>query len=469
MQNNSRFPTVLPEYLPLPNNAVLSPSIGEDACPWLEEYIDFSRLWSPRSYDGYHVGCGLFVLSTIAARRIVCHFGKPRFPNLFIALTGRTSINAKSSAASIAKETLSEVGLGHLLLPDSCTPQSMIALMSSIPADFNELTVAEKQEWYAKIPFLGQKGWFHEEFGGLLSAMMRRDGIMADFKSILRRLDDGDEKIDYSTIARGYQRIANPYLSLLGLLPPSELQPYARRGASIWNDGFLARIMFFVAPTDYLRNGRFPREKRVMPSSLLDPLKEWHARLGTPKWAITQTGLSHEPFEPKEIRMSEEVFCALYEYDDAIREIMAKSSYLDLDGNYSRFAEKALRISMLFASLDNSGEVAMRHWGRAQQIVEELRKDTHVLYSQVSEFNPSDNMRAPKKTNEEKVLNVIDRHFRPTKREIEQYSDLRSVEATAALESLINSGLVVEQPDGKTSRFVRAEEEAPDMQEGPAV
>ena len=37
---------------------------------WLEEYVDLSRIWSPRAYDDFHEACGLWLLSTIAARRL---------------------------------------------------------------------------------------------------------------------------------------------------------------------------------------------------------------------------------------------------------------------------------------------------------------------------------------------------------------------------------------------------------------
>lgn len=453
----------LAECPPLPKEVELPASLGDDACSWLDEYINFSRLWSPRSYEGYHTGCGLFTLSTIAARRVMVNFGKPRYTNLSIVLTGRTSINAKSSVAGIAKDVISEVGLGGLLLPDTCTPQSMIEMMSTIPENFDQLTIAQKEEWQTKIAFLGQRGWYYEEFGGLMAAMMKKDGVMAEFKSILRRFDDCEEKIDYSTVGRGYRMIANPYLSMLGLLPPAELKPYARKGASLWHDGFLARIQFIVAPSDYMRDGRFPKGERVLPASLLDPLKIWHDRLGIPKWRLSGRGANYEPFNPKPIDISNEVEDALYAYDNALRHILLQSPYHDLDGNYSRIAEKALRIALLFASLNNEPQIQMNHWARAQQIVEDSRKDLHTLYSQLQDDNISETARPLIKTDEEKVLGAIDRKVAPTKREIMQLTDLDATQASAVLTPLINRGIIEEQPDGKTTRYVRIQ--APEMQE----
>ena len=59
------------EFIPLPKHIILPLSLGSDACPWLDEYIDFSRYWSPRSYDGYHEAIGLFVLSTVASKTCI--------------------------------------------------------------------------------------------------------------------------------------------------------------------------------------------------------------------------------------------------------------------------------------------------------------------------------------------------------------------------------------------------------------
>src|SRR5207248_11561637 len=58
-----------------------------------------SSKWSPRAYDGFHEAVGLWILSTIAARRVALAHGGRRYTPLFIALTARTSLYSKSTTA----------------------------------------------------------------------------------------------------------------------------------------------------------------------------------------------------------------------------------------------------------------------------------------------------------------------------------------------------------------------------------
>jgi hypothetical protein len=89
---------------PLPAYARLPEDIGRDACRWLKDYVRYSQTWSPRSFDGFHEACGLWLLSTIAARRVVVHYGRPRYTNLYFLLAGRTTMHAKSSATDVARQ-----------------------------------------------------------------------------------------------------------------------------------------------------------------------------------------------------------------------------------------------------------------------------------------------------------------------------------------------------------------------------
>lgn len=117
---------------PLPPSARLPPELGTDASPWLDEYIAFSRTWSPRSHDGFHEGSGLWLLSTIAARRVLVPYGRARYTNLYIVLAGRTTLHAKSSATEIARDTLHACHLDYLLAPDEATPQSLIRALAAV-------------------------------------------------------------------------------------------------------------------------------------------------------------------------------------------------------------------------------------------------------------------------------------------------------------------------------------------------
>jgi len=62
---------------------------------------------------------------------------------------------------------------------------------------------------------------------------------------------------------------------------------------------------------------------------------------------------------------------AYYAYDNALLDIAENNE--DLLGNYGRLAEKALRVAILFANLENDGVIKMKHWARTQGITERHR------------------------------------------------------------------------------------------------
>ena len=388
----------------LPSKAVLPDDLGADACPWLDIYIDFSRKWSPRSFDGFHEATGLWVLSTIAARRVLFHFGKPRYTNLYIMLGGRTTIHAKSSATDIGRQVLATCGLEFLLAPDESTPQSFIRYLSSedndLPKNFDLLDDGMKAKIRMRHAFKGQVGWYAEEFGSWIASMMRTDGIMADFRGLLRKLDDCPDDYKRITIGRGLETVEKPYLGLIANLTPADLKPLAKKGTQLWGDGFLARFAFITPPLDELLDGRFPDGERKIPQNILSPLIEWHKHLGIPKVSISEITnedkkstdmkiIQAEKIPAQVLQPSKDVVDAFYNYHDAISTITRDSQNTDLDGNYGRLAEKSFRMSALFASLGGKSSIDIHHWARAQEIAERFRLFTHRLYSQVNEGSPS--------------------------------------------------------------------------------
>ena len=118
-----------PECPPLPElpdeDAELIARLAAEGSPWLDAYIELSRHWAPRAYEGYHEACGLFALSTVASRRVRIAFGPDgTYTSLYQALAGRTSLWTKSTAVAIAIGYLRTVGLSALLAPDESTPHA---------------------------------------------------------------------------------------------------------------------------------------------------------------------------------------------------------------------------------------------------------------------------------------------------------------------------------------------------------
>lgn len=452
----------LADMAELPDYARADPTQGADACKWLDDYVAFSREWSPRAYDSLHEACALWVLSTISARRVRVHLGKPRHGNLMIALTARTSLFAKSTTAEIGMQVIRQAGLSWLLAADSATPQKFVAdLTTRLLNNYGELENDQQRIARLRVALAGQRGWFYDEFGQHIAAMMREGGFMSDFRGLLRRMDDTPERYEYGTIGRGSDVIERPYLALLANLTPDDLRPFARRGSGLWGDGFLARFALVTPPEGERRRERFPAGERIIPPELLTPLVKWHTRLGLPEVDViamrdkdgNPTG-SHKvevtPGQPETLELAPDVFEGFYLYNDALLDLLEHNTNHDLDGNYARMAEKALRVALLLASLTESPRVEFQHWARAQAIAEEWRAGLHRLYVQINEPPPSQ-----EEENEEKLLNILQRHGAMTANEAARFvRGLSSSKAASLLDGLVYAGeLKTEKTKRGTLRY----------------
>jgi hypothetical protein len=432
--------------------------------PWLDAYIAFSRRWSPRAYDGFHEACGLWVLSTVAARRVVAHLGGKRYTNLYLALTARSSLYGKSTTTRIALDVLRAAGLADLLAPDDATPQAFIhALSARLPENYASLNEMAQARVRAQLAWAGQRGWYYEEFGGKVAALMRENGFMSEFRGLLRRLDDCPPEYQYVTVGRGAVRVERPYLSLLASLTPADLRPYARRGAALWQDGFWARFAF-VGPWEgtEVKTQRYPSGEREIPPELTVPLIEWHRRLGQAEAEVEERpggghALTLHPAPESECCLTPEVEDAFYAYADALLVATEQSDCPDLDGSYIRFAEKALRVALLLGSLENSGLVEPKHWQRAYLAAEGWRTALHAVYDQVN----SAVMDEVRRDLEERLLTLVDRFGAVTAGDARPYvRGVSTKEVNAALMALTEAGVLVAQLTRQgTFRFVRHTEE----------
>lgn len=443
------MPSLIDGCLPLPASACL-PTEVDTHHQWLDAYINFSRRWSPRSFDGFHEAVGLWVLSTVAARRVTAHLGKDRFTNLSIALVSRTSIFAKSTNTEIGKDTLDAAGLRFLLAPDRSTPQSLVkGMVARLPEGFGELSTERQEFQKLKLAFAAQRGWYYEEFGEHLQSMMSaRDNPMSAFRGLLRQFDDCPSDYEVSTISRSAEYVERPYLAILGNMTPADMQPFARRGAALWNDGFFARFAFIAPPNAKNPNrARFPKGKRIVPIEIINPLQEWHTRLGLPQIEIDdeidvngkKTGkqmLTILPTAPIVYDVADQVQDAFYNYHDALTDLLTASGNQDLDGNYARFAEKAFRIALLLASVEDAAQVEMRHWARAQEITERWRTSLHCLIDQLNTSAPS-----KRASDEERIAKLVTKLKKATPAEVQRYfPDLGSSEIAALMQGMTLAG-----------------------------
>jgi hypothetical protein len=343
------------------------------------------------------------------------------------------------------------VGLSFLLLPEELTPQKMVQLMSDrLPEEFKKSSPTQKEKILQAYAFAGQRGWFYDEYGANLENMVKSSGPYGEFHGLLRKLNNTEEPYTKATLVRGIEEIPKPYLSLLGSLTPSDIANIAVRNSKFWGDGYLARMVLASPPAGLVKGGRFPEGMMEIDESLLQPIRDWHSRLGIPKMSeVDGRAVQDTSKSVSMIGFSAESWEAYYRYGDALKEIMQDINIADLDGSYTRFPEKALRIAALFASFGGFTVINLNHWAKAQAITERWRVDLHSLYKQVNSAKTV----SPKWTNSQRVLNVIQSRIYPTSREIQQSAGLSSQVVAEVLDMLTHTGKVISEKEGKTIRY----------------
>jgi hypothetical protein len=449
---------------PLPDVAQVDVELAAEASLWLDEYIEWSKQWAPRAFDDFHEACALFVLAITAARRVRIEFGHGVYPSLYLALTARTTLYTKSTAADLAIALLKQAGLEILLAHDDATPQALLRAMAAhLPESYEDLSWEERATLAQRLAFAAQRGWFYEEFGQHLTAMMQREGVMAAFRGLLRRFDDHPETYTSDTIGRGAERLIKPALTLLVTITPADLKPFAGPQSPLWRDGYFARFAFIAPPPRTRSDQPFPRQRLTYPIELLKPLQAWHQRLGVPvveiepildkkRQPIGRYRIKRSPLPEISYVLCEEVWEAFYRYDNALRQLASESTNQNLDGSYGRLAIKALRIAGLLASLhdDNrSRTIQLCHWYRGQQIAERWRASLHQLISQLDEdFAESRQAKV-----EGHILRTLKKHGALSKRDLQYRTGMAALELLKGLDALQDAGLIESFNTSQTTKF----------------
>jgi hypothetical protein len=402
----------------LPPDIKAQENLANQASPILDAMIEYSKYWATRSYEGYHEAVALWVLSTIAARRVYLPWRKGVWTNLYIVLVSDSTVNAKTEAASYGKHIIEQCGLGFLLAPDDISPEKWVSKMSgniySIPRNYSLMNEKEREWLRLKLTFSAQKGWVYDEFGDFLQEIIKSSSSSRKFYKLLKQLYDNKTTFIYETHARGEETASMPYLSLLGTTPPDSLKPIASDDSAVWTDGAFARMAWIVSPDKKPRLQSAPDGEAHVPETIRQALVAWHERLGIPTCEIidlTERAEQQEEADKyqgkKQDRKIKDGPSYLIEKGDlpqnpiywtnsGVRE--AQERYYgalatlahehDLSGafkaTYGRLPTMALSIAMLLASLENDGRMDMRHWARGQAITERWRANFHELVHQIS-------------------------------------------------------------------------------------
>ncbi len=454
----------LPGCPPLPTWAQCQASTAQ-ACDWLDAYVAHSQRWSPRGMRAAHQAVGLWVLSTVAARRIHARVGSREvIPALSIAMVARSTLYAKSTTAYIGHDLLTRAGLTHLLAADDTTPQALIRSMAGVvPAAYAKSSPDDREHLCQRLAFAAQRGAYLEEWGGMLSQMNRVESPMADFHDLLRTLDDGKSSHTKDTVTRGFEGLKMPYLAVLASATPHDLAPFMAEGSKWWHSGFWPRFAFIApGPDEEPSMAHSPRDGYTVPGSLIIPLADWHRRLGIPTVHMSEevdhrdkpTGGWHAevtPLPQREIAIRADVHDAMERYNEGLLTLLqTKSAHEDFDASYGRFHAKALRIALLFASVSGETTIGLRHWSYAQQITEQWRENMHHLSTRIG----ADSALSKEEAIEGKVLRYLGKAGHATARQIGQYCTIRdSTLLHKVLAALEKTEQLIVAKHGRATRY----------------
>lgn len=382
----------------LPESARLDPSLGEDACPWYDDYVNYARKKEPRSYSGFHDIFGLWIMSTIVARRKLLYFGHYRHIGLQFAVVAPSSAHSKSGAADIARMVLNDTGLEWLYLSGSYTPQRLIQKMNEPVSDHELGHGVEDGEKAIAKSLTGRRGLIYDEAATFLNAMMKKGGYMADWRRILKKTYDLESGYESGTVSRGDERWYKPYLPFVAILTLDNIRLHAYSGSELWGDGQFPRFLFSCPPVgEKMSRARYPRrrptEKSILketPNRITEPLKDWYIRLGIASVSGMDDNSNSLRInlagDPNPITLSDEVWNASYAYDDALKDLIESGDVpKDLHYSYVRFQEGSLRVAGLFASMADSKTIELNHWVKALGVIEQCRYSLHNLYEQANQ------------------------------------------------------------------------------------
>lgn len=384
---------------------------------------------------------------------------------------------AKSFTAKVVKDILYELHLGYVLAPNRVTPQKLLSDMAGmyVPTNYAELD-PEKQERQRKRLSMPQvKGIIWDELGKFIRAMLRKNSTNADFIDIFLEFDACPEEYENATISRGGESIEKPYLALLGNITPPDLKENAKAGADFWTDGVWARFSFVVAPPatpDMIHDeidDDDDDEEPAIPKELLEKLKAWHNRLGIPHCTIDEQldknnnpngkfTIYRDPLPEQECVVDKEVKRAWKRYRIALRKMCLTFPHKDFHGSYNRLPETAMRMAVIMASLSNNNHVEMRHWAKAQELAEILRRYLHELYAQVNADDSAGE--TAKATVEEEIIKHLERHGALTLNTL-RHSYMRKwsvKEIEEALRGLKRIGTVIEFSTSHSVKFKLADD-----------
>jgi hypothetical protein len=409
----------LPEQVKIPATFKLE---DHEAYRIAQMYVEHSKKVSKEGYEDFHPASFLFLLSSIAARRIYLHMAnKKLYTNLRIVLCAGSTDYAKSTTASVAITMMREsLGLDHLLIrTKEVTPEKLISNMLGRKISVEEWdamrqdeTHDEKESYRRERAWSAQKSMYWDEYGHVLKNMSKEHSNTSGYIQFLLQIDDCSEPIGKDTQARKEEYVEKPYLPMLCSIVPRNLKSIAKTGSDFWGDGQSGRNNYACAPDNTYIDDCADLERIPAPPELVKILRQWHESLGFPEVDVRVKERQNDDSKKGEPKIDEimevefinplpEYLCkvdrAAYEQYKAYRSALKVISHaewfpVDLRTNYGRLSTLHLRIAILFASVENRNgnpketTISLDHMYLAQYFVEIFRSGVLKFYQQATGF-----------------------------------------------------------------------------------
>lgn len=378
----------------LPPSAQAVDAVTEPAGSWLDQYLTWSQQAVPMAPASFHEAAGLFLASVAVARR--CHFQNDTatfYPNLWFLLLAPPGRYRKSSTLDLCTMVGRAAGLGPLLMEtDKSTPEGLVDELNPeyLPDKFPR---HKAEEYLGRRRWANTKGWVRDEVQSVFQSVRRE--YNAELLTMLLSLYNG-KPFRQRTRGRGEEVIPDPYLPILSASTPGAMHPHLANREH-WDSGLWSRFILLQPETDSV----WSREQggTEPPADLVRRLRALRDLFPEPQAELREDPKTKEPYVHWEGAGTVAVAIepAAYEAWTAYREACEYTFQGDpdqggapemLQATYIRFPGVAIRIAVLLAALDSADAgvphrqitIEVRHYARAQRIVERYRAGVHKFF-----------------------------------------------------------------------------------------
>jgi len=390
----------LPEFARL---TVEQEAMAATGRKWLDGYLAWTKQSCALAPEIFHEAMALWLLATIATRRIkIAIGGQEIYPNLYVLVIAKTSLYRKSTAMGKAKEALKAAGLESLLLPTDVTPEALFDELAGVqPANFNSMSAEDRREWMLGRAVAAQRSFMKDECSSIF-ANLKKDYNAGLTELLLEGYQGDGGKLKKLLKSKGLVSVKDMCLSFLGATTPVMYSKYITNEET--ENGFIAR--FAIITPEGIPVYEVLDDPPPIPSQLVSQLR--HMFTNVLPWHNDEKPHASESFGDvvtppvMNASASSEALKQLGEYRKALNYDMLLNDVEEAKyAAYTRLATMAAKVALLLAAIDTSNgnvRIEEQHVYAAQVICERWRESLYRLDRDVARSAESAN---------EKVMNYL--------------------------------------------------------------